>query len=202
MLTKKTSPFHNAAKAFAHCEICIEEVQRAKIPPWAYEFFYNSFIWAINQAWEFSEKGFELLNCDSVIGRELIKKVSLLRARESQFLKYVREARNQLAHRESIIWLSDEEPNAPEGIGATISLSDSYYATNRHRYSCVVLPSMSCNFSGTQIAVKPVYDKKGNIIPVPKTLENTEIDNSPLGIMRASYEYYGENFKALVGSVN
>lgn len=201
MLTQKTSPFHDAAKAFGHCEICIEEVQRAKIPPWAYEFFYNSFILAINQAWELSVKGFGSLDCDSLIGRELIEKVSLLRAANSHLLGYVREARNQLVHSESILWLSDEESNAPDGIGVVVNLSDSYYATNWQKYSCVVLPSMSCNFAGTQVAVKPVQTRKGKIIPVPKKLKNIELDNSPLGIMRASYEFYGKNFKALVDSV-
>jgi hypothetical protein len=197
MLMKKITPFHDPAKAFAHCEVCLDEIQREKLPAWAYEFFYNSFIFYINQAWELAVEAFHTSKCSSAPGQALIDRVKRMRDRDDPLLLYVREARNQLAHRESVLWISDEEPRMPEGLGNVVNLGSSYYTTNWKRYSCAVLPSLSFNFAGTQVAAKPVSTKKGGIVPVPETNEGQSVDNSPLGIMRAAYEYYGQNFDKL-----
>ena len=60
-----------------------------------------------------------------------------------------------------------------------------------------MLPSLSSNFVGTQVAAKPVTDKKGAKVAVPEGNEGQAIDSSPLGIMRAAYECYGQNFAKL-----
>lgn len=194
---KKITPFHDPAKAFAHCEVCLDEIQREKLPPWAYEFFFNSFVFYINQAWELAIEAFRTSKCESTAGENLIGRVKLMRDRDDPLLLYVREARNQLAHRESVLWISDEEPKMPEGVGTIINLGASYYATDWKRYSCTVLPSLSSNFVGTQVAAKPVTDKKGAKVAVPEENEGQAIDSSPLGIMRAAYECYGQNFAKL-----
>lgn len=197
MLMKKITPFHDPAKAFAHCEVCLDEIQREKLPAWAYEFFFNSFIFYINQAWELAVEAFRTSNCDSASGKALISRVKLMRDRDDPLLLYVREARNQLAHRESVLWISDEEPKMPEGLGNIVNLGASYYTTNWKRYSCTVLPSLSCNFAGTKIAAKSVANKNGGKVAVPQTSEGQAIDNSPFGIIRAAYEFYGQNFAKL-----
>ena len=194
---KKITPFHDPAKAFAHCEVCFDEIQRENLPAWAYEFFFNSFIFYINQAWELAVEAFQISECSSAPGKALIDCVKQMRDRDDPLLLYVREARNQLAHRESVLWISDEEPEMPDGLGKVVNLGESYYTTDWKRYSCVVLPSLSFNFAGTQVAAKPVTTKKGEIVTVPETSAGKEVDNSPLGIMRAAYEFYGQNFDKL-----
>lgn len=197
MLMKKITPFHDPAKAFAHCEVCLDEIQREKLPAWAYEFFFNSFVFYINQAWELAVEAFHTSKCDSVSGEALIDHVKLMRDQDDPLLLYVREARNQLAHRESVLWISDEEPKMPEGVGNIVNLGASHYATSWKRYSCTVLPSFSSNFVGTQVAAKPVTNRKGLTVAVPEANEGQAIDSSPLGIMRAAYECYGQNFAKL-----
>lgn len=197
MLTKKITPFHDPAKSFAHCEVCLDEIQSEKLPAWAYEFFFNSFIFCINQAWELTEKAFDISKCTSATGLALIDCVKLMRDRDDPLLLYVREARNQLAHRESVLWVSDEETEMPDGLGKIVTLGASYYTSDWKKYSCVVLPSLSLNFAGTQVAVKPVSTKKGEVVAVPETSKGQTLDNSPLGIMRAAYEFYGQNFDTL-----
>lgn len=197
MLMKKITPFHDSAKAFAHCELCLDEIQREHIPAWAFEFFFNSFIFYINQAWELAEKGFDKSKCTSIDGEVLIKYVKKLREKDNALLRYVREARNQLAHRESVLWISDEESTIPDGVGDIVELAASYYTTDRRRYSCVVLPSLSFNFAGTRVAARPVYTISGNVVAVPNKNEGQIPDNSPLGIMRAAYTFYGQHFEKL-----
>lgn len=198
MLMKKITPFHDPAKAFAHCEVCLDEIQREGLAAWAYEFFFNAFIFYINQAWELAVEAFHTSKSDAVSGDALIDQVKLMRDRDDPLLLYVREARNQLAHRESVLWISDEEPKMPEGVGAIVNLGASYYSTDWKRYSCAVLPSLSSNFVGTKVAAKPVANKKGVKVPVPEANEGQAIDSSPLGIMRAAYECYGRNFAKLI----
>jgi len=194
---KKITPFHDPAKALAHCEVCLDEIQREKIPAWAYEFFFNSFVFCINQAWELSVEAFQMTKCTSVPGQALIDRVKQMRDRDDPLLLYVREARNQLAHRESILWISDEEPKMPEGVGSIVNLGASYYTTDWKRYSCTVLPSLSFNFAGTQVAAKPVVTRKGGVVAVPENNAGQTLDNSPFSIMRAAYEFYGKNFNDL-----
>nr|WP_298249111.1 hypothetical protein [uncultured Halomonas sp.] len=192
---KKITPFHDAAKAFAHCEVCLDEIQREELPAWAYEFFFNSFIFYINQAWELAVGAFRASKCTSAPGQDLIDRVKKMRDRDDPLLLYVREARNQLAHRESVLWISDEEPKMPEGLGSIVNLGPSYYTTEWKRYSCVVLPSLSFNFVGTRVAAKPVLSRGGEMIAVPEVNEGQE--NSPLNIMVAAYTFYGKSFDQL-----
>lgn len=198
MLAKKIDPFHDAAKALAHCEVCLDEIQIKQLPAWSYEFFYNSFIFYINQSWELATVAFQLSNNTPEDGQALVEHVRSMRDDQDALLVYLREARNQLAHRENVLWISHEEPKKPEGLGAITNLDASFYTTDHRRYSCKVLPSLSFNFAGTDVAAKPVFDKKKNLVPVPLVCNGLPIDNSPLGIMKAAYEFYGQSFGKLI----
>jgi len=193
----KTNPFLDPAKALAYCEVCLDEIQRENLHPLAYEFFFNSFIFSINQFWELTVKAFENSKCTSTSGLALIRRVNAMRA-DDQLLLYVREARNQLAHRESVLWISDDEIETQDGLGAVVSLGANYYTTDMKRYSCLVLPSLSLNFVGTTVAAKPVFNKQQIKIAVPKKNSGQSIGNTPLDIMNAAYDFYGQKFGELI----
>ena len=196
-MMKKTKPFHDAVKSLRHCEICLDEIQQENTSALAYEFFYNSFIFYINQSWELAVQAFQMPPIP-VLGQELIDNVNTMRNRDDPLLQYVREARNQLAHRENILWISDEENQKPEGLGSVVNLSAGYYKVGSNRYSCAALPSLVLNFVGSQVAAKPITTRNQKKIAVPQNNAGQEIENSPLGLMEASYKSYGKKIERLL----
>lgn len=195
----KYTQYYDSAKSLSHCEFIIEQFNTQELPPWGFELLFNAFIVNINQAWELAHAAYKN-NFSSILnGRKIIDRVYNDRTQNDDLLNFIREARNQLSHREAILWSSDEEPRI-DCIGKANIVGPSSNMRNKNSYSCAVLPSLNLNFTGTQIALKPIMDKKGTVLSVPVMHLNHKIQNDPINVMNISYEYYGVKFSELVSA--
>lgn len=194
--------FYDAAKAFEQCEICLGYLQEKRLAISSYEFFFNSFILSINQAWELMRQEFNSKRFDK--GHQLsifMKNIEVSRDFRSidsdPLLTFIKEARNQLAHRESLLWISNQEVDCV-GLGAKINMGQEHFTVPYNRYSRVVLPSLSSTFCDVLIALKPVTTKDGTKVNVPSSCKGVNIKTDPFSVLYASYLYYGEQFEQLL----
>jgi hypothetical protein len=202
-MSSKHLHFYNAAKVLEDCELCLSAIENSQISLHGYEFFYNTFIFKINQCWELANEYFLKLDGDLQVAKEFVASLNSMRdiksSNKDPLLIYIKEARNQLAHREDILWISSEESSIPDGLGHQINFGSSYVSQSAKLYSRCVLPSLSLNFADIYIAAKPVSHRSGEEIPVPLSCCGIKMkDNSPLNIMTYSYEFYGQNLCKLI----
>lgn len=192
--------FFDTAKAFEHCEICLEYMHRDSTSLKGYVFFFNAFVFNINQAWE--------LLCQELINRNVVDSVAMGFVREisdkrnfksnnaDPLLVYLKEARNQLSHRESILWISSDEKKV-DGLGKLVNMGQNHEVTSRKLYSRVVLPSLSSIFVDTFIALKPVRTRDNTLIPVPASCMGHSVTTTPFDVAYTSYDFYGQQFDKL-----
>lgn len=200
-MIKDISEFYDAAKALSHCEIAMDQLVSEGLSDWAYEYYFNSFIFYINQSWELAQAA-----CDRTDGTDAEAEALIDRVRRDRYgddhvgddelVNYVRQARNQLTHRRAVLWLSSEE-DRPEGIGTPIEVGPSSHKTDANRYSTMVTPSFALRFTPTKIAVRDVTSKGGDLVKVPTHHQGSEIENTPTNIAQLSYEYYGSTIERL-----
>lgn len=196
-------PFHDAAKALSHCELCIHQVLNKNISYADFEFFYTSFMFEINRFRELVHKQLIQLNNKEILSfsKKIERKVDIGTPFTDPLLAYVRYARNQLGHeRKNILWNSSDEGEV-EGLGVKENMGEYYNTKSIKCYSTSVLPSLQLNFVATYIAAKPVVAiKKGKKIelPVPNQCCGNIFENTPRNIMICAYKFYGQNFDKIV----
>lgn len=193
----KYTPYYDSAKSLSYCEFVIEQFNTQELSPWLFELLFNTFILNINHSWEMAKEAYQN-NFSSILDvKKIIDRVNNDRTQNDDLIIFIREARNQLSHREAILWSSEAEPKI-EGIGKVNCFGPSSTLRNKKYFSCTILPSLYLNFIGTQIALKPIKKKDGNWLTVPDKHLNQKIQNDPINVVKITYNYYGNNIHELV----
>lgn len=198
---RKVFGLYDAGKALSHCEMCLGGMKSKDISDHPYEFFFNSFVYYIDQAWELAEKYFEGLEEDYEVVERLTESVYDDRHGEDDLIHYIRHARNQLTHEESILHFSDEKEGENK-FGTPVEVSPQQYTRSTDKYSTIVMPSFRMSFGIVNIYAKPVTGhKEGVIVTVPNYHQGKRINNNPTNMAEMVYEYYGSCIKKMHDSV-
>ena len=207
MGNKKLFEFYEVGKVLGHCEFCIHMSVRDDIDvsyP-AFEYLYNSFIYSINRFWELLEREVKTKFPSKSKAIDLVNHVKNMREQgkpeTDPLLAYVKTARNQLAHNDSIVWRSDEYEVEPDGIGRKMQFGPSFEGKKASLHSTCVAPIVNINFVGAEMAAIPVTDQRNPIpMPPPNTCGGKAFDNDLRNIMFESYDLYGKHFRAIVNA--
>lgn len=201
-MTESSLPFHSAAKALSHCELCLHHASNPDVGYTNFEFFYNSFIYYICLTNELIGEELCKIKDKEIIGffRRIENMTDFNSPSCDPLLSYVRFSRNQLTHNERILWNSSEY-NDEEELGEKENLGQHHNVTSAKKYSTNVLPSLSLNFTDIYVAARPVtgkLSKKTKKILVPNSCCGNFFKSTPRNIMLYSYEFYGQNFAKIV----
>jgi len=182
---------YDAGKALSHCEMCLDGMKSEDISDHPYEFFYNSFVYYVDQAWKLAENHFKGLENNREIVDEVIEDVYSDRHGEDDLIHYMRHARNQLTHEKAILHFSEEKKGGGK-LGDPVEVIPYQYTRSTDRYSTIVMPSFRMSFGVVNIYSSPVTGhKEGLIVTVPDYHQERRLENNPTKMAELTYEYYG-----------
>lgn len=187
---------YDVGKALSHCEMCLDGMKSEDISDHPYEFFYNSFVYYIDQAWKISDKYFADFEEEYESVSETRQVVDNDRTGDDELIYYMHHARNQITHEGSILHFSEEEN--PANLGEPIQVEPHNYTRDTDRYSTIVMPSFRMSFNYIYVYAKPVSFHGGEItVDVPNSHQGSNIDNNPNNMADLTYEYYGSRIQKM-----
>ncbi|MCS4102362.1 hypothetical protein [Salinibacter ruber] len=198
---RKISDLYDTAKALSHCEMCLEAISRDKITDHQYEFFYNSLVYYIDQAWDLAESHFSDLRSQYNLVDKIVEDIYDDRHGDDDLIHYMRHARNQLTHEEMILTYSDEI-NESLNLGKPVEVYPHQFSKDTDLHSTIVMPSFRMSFGNTHIYSRRVTGHKDGItVEVPKKHDGKEIERTPTNMANLTYDYYGSRIRRMHNKV-